>query len=159
MRLTKISFLLALLPFLGIGQVKYHNNYNGSLFLEKGYQFSLYDIAEKKHIILDTSHTIISAFDNQGKLLWRTSPAKKLDNAVNGYDLKKAFICYIGLGNEHIEFDPKTRYKIFGNINLAYSKNLWTSIRVIDVCYITPYGFLGGEISIYTGKNMIFIQQ
>jgi hypothetical protein len=150
------SLFVTLSSFLFTGQVKYHYDENGWLYLEKGYRFSLYDIANKRTIILDSTHTTISTFDNMGKLLWLKKPVT--GSSITGYEISKFYIKSMWFATQEIGFLPKTRYQHFGNINKAYASDPLTFENVIHISYETPYGLLNGSISLETGENYIFIQ-
>lgn len=54
------------------GNIIYGSNWN----IKKGKSVTLYDFATQTKFVLDSTRTVISAFDKKGKLKWKTNPYK-----------------------------------------------------------------------------------
>ncbi len=74
------------------GNIIYGSNWN----TKKGKSITLYDFATQTSFVLDSSRTVISAFDKKGKLKWKTNPYK--DNKVREYRTNNPIIVYYSMG-------------------------------------------------------------
>lgn len=135
------------------GQINYHYDINGSLFIEPGQSFSLYDFATQRKYVLDSTHTTISAFDKVGKLIWSTNPYK--DNHLQEYREKFPFIRYMAFSTEKFAPLLTTRCGFRLSIQEKYSRYYATSIRVISISYNNTQF---GVIDLESGKFCSFGQ-
>ncbi len=135
-------------------QTNYHYDINGSLFLESGQSFSMYDFATQRKYVLDSTHTIISAFDKLGKLIWSTNPHK--DNGLKEYRTQKPFIRYMAFSTVSITPLHITKCGFRLSFQEKYSRFYVNSIRVIDISFNnSQFGVIDPESGkfCYYGQN------
>lgn len=134
-------------------QTNYHYDINGSLLIKPGQSFSLYDFATQRKYVLDSTHTIISAFDKVGKLIWSTNPYK--DSHLQEYRTKSPYIRYMAFTTEKISPHLTTRCGFRLSIQEKYSRYYATSIRVIVISYNNSQF---GVIDLESGKFCFYGQ-
>src|SRR5436309_485090 len=132
-RMTKVLCVFFFLPILTQSQTNYYYDINGTLFLVPGTEVTFHDFATRRRYVLDSSHTIISAFDSSAQLIWSTNPRK--DNGIEEYRTKNAYLCFMSIDTEDIGFYPKWRCEFFGSIQEAYSSSLDPKMRVLSIGY------------------------
>ncbi|MES2654068.1 MAG: hypothetical protein V4620_00665 [Bacteroidota bacterium] len=151
--MTKFLFAFVFLPFLSHNQTDYYDGVNGNLFLVPGAQVIFHDFATSRKYVLDSSHTVISAFDSTGRLVWSTNPRK--DNGIKEYQIKQAFIDYLSFKTEDIGFNPQRRYKFFKTIQEYYASTVNPTLRIISISYNNSQF---GVLNMDTGKFVFYGQ-
>lgn len=131
--MKKFLYAFFFIPLLSLSQTNYYYGYNGTLYLVPGAKVTFHDFATSRKYVLDSSHTVISAFDSNGQLIWSTNPIK--DNGIKEYRTKQAYIDYISFKTEDMGFTPQWRHLFFRTIQEYYANTLNPTLRVISISY------------------------
>src|ERR1700761_6633183 len=94
-----ILFGILICPAISLGQSQtYIAHYIEESHIKND---TLIDKATHVKFILDKSRTLITAFDTNGKQLWKTDPAK--DNKLEEYRVKKPTIVYFEFSTNRLD--------------------------------------------------------
>jgi hypothetical protein len=84
-----------------------HNTYDSRTKSKEGKSITAIDSFTNNYYILDSTHTIIKAYNKTSQMIWQTNPRK--DNSLQDYRHKNPVITYFKLGM--IDYDGNRLYK------------------------------------------------
>jgi hypothetical protein len=73
-----------------------HNTYDSRTKSKEGKSITAIDSITNNYFVLDSTHTIIKAFNKSSQIIWQTNPRK--DNSLQEYRHKNPVITYFKLG-------------------------------------------------------------
>ena len=148
-------FVLMYLPVIANSQYSWFYDMDGNVINGSYYDFGpgktilLHDFRTKRDFIVDCTHTLISSYDSNGKLLWATDPWR--DNSIPEYRTKRPFIIYIRFRYINPNDWTFNRFQMWNakSLNDYFPTQIRTNVMVLSIVYNnTQFGW----ISLETGK-------